>query len=147
MRMSKATRCHTLILGALVGGCGVLGGGGEGYVGAYFTFPSSGVNIDFGVYASGGGGLGFNVGLGGAIGGILGDSNTISGITYNSNGGVAPVGGTVMFNQDGLPIGAVAGPAARSGLSGTYARTSVFGLSDIGRWLGGWLYDKLNGCQ
>ena len=113
----------------------------EGYVGVYFTLPSPGINFDIGVYASGGVGGGYNVGFGWAAGLMKGDQSTISGITTNVNVAIAPVGGTLMYDRDGL-VGGVIGPTSEFGLSGSYADTGAVGLSDIGRWLGGWLFNK-----
>jgi RHS repeat-associated protein len=113
--------------------------GGEGYLGLYFTLPSRGTNIDFGIYAAGGIGSGYNIGSGWGIGAIAGDINSIRGITYNVNGGVAPAGGTLMFDGNGM-VGFTAGPSASIGLSGTYSQTGAVGLGDLGSWLGNWLY-------
>lgn len=122
-----------------VGGSFVFGGGGEGYVGIYVTFPQrGGPDADVGIYASGGIGAGYNVGGGVAGGLIKGDVNDIRGITYNANGGGTVVGSTVMFGPDGKPIGAVIGPSARIGLSGSYARTGAWSLREFL----GWFFDN-----
>jgi len=123
------------------GGASIVRGlGGEGYLGIYITLPSPGINFDIGVYASGGLAGGYNVGSGWGLGLIKGDQSSISGITYNVNGGMTPVGGTLMYDNTGL-VGGVVGPAAEEGASGSYARTGAFGLSDIGTWIGGKLFN------
>jgi len=46
-----------------------------------------------------------------------------------------------MFDKNGHMIGATAGPAAKLGFYGSYAKTEAWGLNDVGSWLGGWAYD------
>ena len=92
---------------------------------------------------SGGIAAGYNVGLGASAGLVTGDESNIQGITYNTNAGGTSVGGTAMFDQSGL-VGFTAGPSADIGASASYAQTGAAGLGDFGRWLGGWLYDKLH---
>ncbi|MDQ1811682.1 RHS repeat-associated core domain-containing protein [Massilia sp. CCM 9210] len=131
----------------------VLGGGGswvraagiEGSAGIYITLPFIGNNnFDVGVYVTGGMAAGYNTGMGWQAGAIKGNVSDIRGLTYNINGGVAPVGGTVMFDADGNVIGVTAGPAVGFGLSATYANTGAWGLSDIGGWIGRSIYDRFN---
>jgi RHS repeat-associated protein len=121
----------------------VRGIGGEGYAGFYITLPSRGTNFDIGVYWSGGIGAGYNNGSGWGGGIVGGDKNSIRGITYNANVSWAPLGLTAMFNDQGL-LGLVGGPAAQLGFSASYAESGAVGLSDIGSWLGRWLFDVLN---
>ena len=47
-----------------------------------------------------------------------------------------------MFDANGKIVGATVGPAADFGVSGSYAKTEAVGLSDLGRGLGGWLFNK-----
>jgi len=126
---------------AQVGGSFVRGFGVEGYGGVYITIPSKGINFDMGAYGSGGVGPGYNIGFSESAGLITGDVNTIRGITANLNGGVSPVGGTVMLDENGKPIGFTVGPAEQFGGSITYADTGAFSLGEFGSKIGGWLYD------
>lgn len=116
--------------------------GAEGTLGIYLTLPSRGTNIDIGIYWSGGIAAGANIGTGWQGGFALGDQSDLRGISYNVNGGVAPLGGTISFSPDGKFVGATVGPSSEWGLSGSYAKSGAIGLSDLGHWLGGKIFDR-----
>ena len=126
------------------GGSYIRGLGGEGNGGIYLTLQWAPNFIDIGVFGSGGIGIGHNTSLSEEFGIIKGNVNDIRGISYNLNGGIAPGGGTLIFNGNGEIIGATVGEAIEYGLSWTYVKTGAVGLNDLGRWLGIWLYNKLH---
>ena len=123
------------------GGSNVQGVGVEGFVGFYVTVPAKGTNFDVGVYSAGGVGFGFNVGVGYSGGIVQGDVSDIRGITGNLNGGMTPLGGTVVFDGNGKVVGGTIGPADQAGLSLTYAETHAFSFGELGSWLGGVAFD------
>jgi RHS repeat-associated protein len=129
--LSKTDPSGLLSLVGQVGGSAVPGVGFEGYAGMYITLPSKGISSDIGFYSSGGLGGGLNIGAGWAGGVIKGDINDIRGITTNVNGGITPLGVTVMLGPDGQPVGGTIGPAADWGASVTHADTGAVSLVDL----------------
>ena len=135
------------LLNLVVGGGGsyVPGIGTEGSAGIYVTLPQyRKYNFDIGVWGSGGLGAGANIGLSAQAGFIKGDKCDIKGVTYNVNAGAAVGSGTLMFDDKGNLVGGTIGPAADLGVSASYAKSGAIGLSDLGSWLGIWLYNKFH---
>jgi len=110
------------------GGSAVLGVGVEGSLGVYVTgLP----NPDIGVFASGGYGVGANVGLSAQIGVVPGHTSNISGDTKNTNVSTVVLSGTVMRDaKTGKVVGGTVGPAAKLGVSQTNSTTGTAGLRD-----------------
>jgi hypothetical protein len=131
-----------IVLGA--GGSGVPGIGAEGSGGVYVTVPSKGVDFDVGLWASGGIGIGYNIGIAGMGGVIKGDVNDVRGVTFNANYSGGPISGTAMFDGNGHWVGQTIGPSAEIGISGSYAKTSAFSFGELGSSLGGWFYDHFH---
>ena len=77
-----------------------------------------------GFFYSGGGGLGFDVGLGGLVGGYSSADN-LAGVNANVSGAFPPVGGSLNYLPSGQLVGASLGPAGRLGASGTITNTKL----------------------
>lgn len=120
--------------------------GGEGWAGLYLTLGGK-TGFDFGVWGTGGIAYGYNIAFGVQVGYVKGDVSDLRGITYNINGGITPVGGTLMFDENFQPVGFMVGAVEEFGLSLTYAETGATGTHDLGSWLGGWIFDKTHPSQ
>jgi RHS repeat-associated protein len=102
--------------------------GAEGYLGAYWTITNG--RMDLGLFSTGGLAVGWNEGLSAQAGLIKGDVNTIRGVTLNANVAGSLASGTAMFDRDGNLLGGTLGPAAKVGLSVTFADTGAWSLGE-----------------
>jgi RHS repeat-associated protein len=118
-----------------IGGSGVIGVGHEGYAGFYFGTDGSGA-FHFGGFATGGGGVGFNVGFGGMGIYYPGNVSTISGSNFNTNFIGGPFSYSKMYdpktnNKVGTSVGI--GIGFPIGFSMTSTNSGIVGMKCGGK--------------
>ena len=114
----------------IVGGGGsfVVGAGGEGSVGAYFNPGFFGDCSAAGVFASGGVGGGYNVGVNSYVGTVFGPASNVNSpfVNLNISAGLGSL--TIMFDPTtGDWAGVSIGPGVELGVSVTYTDTGKTG--------------------